>query len=510
MVVLTALLLIAGTIALSLYLYYKKSFKYWKDRGFTHTIPGIPWGDIKGANFTISIGESITNIYNQFPKERFAGMWMLYKPALLVRDPELVKSIFVRDFMNFHDRGISFNEELDPLAGHLFIISGTKWRNLRVKLSPTFTSGKMKMMFPIMTECSKQFSKVLEEPAKKGQVIEVKDYAARFTTDIISSAAFGLETNSLNTPDSEFRRFGQKIFDVTSFQAIKNLVINFCPGIGTLFSLKQIPMDVENFFMTTLRDTIAYRNENKIKRNDFLDLLMQLMSKGYIEDVDGEHTEITDNNKFTFEEAAAQAFVFFVAGFETSSTTMQFALYELARHPEIQQKAREEVKTTLKKHNGELTYDCVMEMSYLGRVIDETLRVYPPVPFLQRECNKDYPIPGTDLVLPKGVVAIIPALGLHRDPEHYPNPSKFDPDRFLEEEKAKRHHYSYLPFGEGPRNCIGMRFGLLQTRAGLITLLNKYEFTVAAETPIPMVYDPKAFILTPEGGMNLKITEYKE
>lgn len=87
--------------------------------------------------------------------------------------------------------------------------------------------------------------------------------------------------------------------------------------------------------------------------------------------------------------------------------------------------------------------------------------MYPPVPFLQRECNKDYKIPGTDLVLPQGIQVIIDCLGLQYDPKHFPNPEKFDPDRFTEEEKAKRHHYAYLPFGEGPRNCIGNFFGNL-------------------------------------------------
>jgi len=87
--------------------------------------------------------------------------------------------------------------------------------------------------------------------------------------------------------------------------------------------------------------------------------------------------------------------------------------------------------------------------------IAETLRKYPPVPFLTRECTKRYTIPGTSVTLEKGMPVVIPVLGIHKDPKYYPNPEKFDPDRFRVEAKSKRHHFTYLPFGEGPRVCIG-------------------------------------------------------
>jgi cytochrome P450 len=89
-------------------------------------------------------------------------------------------------------------------------------------------------------------------------------------------------------------------------------------------------------------------------------------------------------------------------------------------------------------------------------VVSETLRKYPPVPILSRECTKTYKIPGTNIILEKGILTVVPVLALHHDPKYYPDPERFDPERFSEEEKAKRHHYVYLPFGEGPRICIGM------------------------------------------------------
>jgi len=105
---------------------------------------------------------------------------------------------------------------------------------------------------------------------------------------------------------------------------------------------------------------------------------------------------------------------------------------------------------------------------------------------------------------------VIPTMGIHYDPQYFPEPEKFDPERFSEEAKSKRHHYVYLPFGEGPRICIGMRFGLLQTKVGLVSSLSKYEFRVCEETTVPMVFDPKSFLLCPLGGIKLQVMKRKE
>lgn len=142
--------------------------------------------------------------------------------------------------------------------------------------------------------------------------------------------------------------------------------------------------DVSEFFLRAFRESMEYRETNNIRRNDFMDLLMQLKTKGRLEDVDDkegknwpsyEKLELiacypAEGSKLTFEEAAAQAFAFFAAGFETSSTTIQFALYELAKNPDIQENVRNEIEQILRKHKGEVTYDSVSEMNYLGRIID--------------------------------------------------------------------------------------------------------------------------------------------
>jgi cytochrome P450 family 6 len=118
---------------------------------------------------------------------------------------------------------------------------------------------------------------------------------------------------------------------------------------------------------------------------------------------------------------------------------------------------------------------------------------------------KDYEIPGTSLVIPKGINIQLATYSLHHDPEYYPDPFKFDPERFTPEKVKARDPFTFLPFGEGPRNCIGMRFGLMQSKIGIVKLVKNFEFAPTEKTPIPMKFIPSSPFLSPVGGMCLKV-----
>lgn len=124
---------------------------------------------------------------------------------------------------------------------------------------------------------------------------------------------------------------------------------------------------------------------------------------------------------------------------------------------------------------------------------------------LFRVCGQDYQVAGSEHIIEKGTIVVIPIYGIHRDPEIYPDPEKFDPDRFTEENIRDRHPFAWIPFGEGPRICIGMRFGVMQTRIGLACLLSKYRIKTCPKTPIPLVIDPTSTVMAPKDGMWLEI-----
>lgn len=135
----------------------------------------------------------------------------------------------------------------------------------------------------------------------------------------------------------------------------------------------------------------------------------------------------------------------------------------------------------------------------------ETLRRYPPLGNLMRVANQPHHISSPDVTIEKGTMVMIPVYAIHHDPEIYPDPFRFDPDRFTAEAIGARHTHSFLPFGDGPRNCIGMRFALLEVKFAIAQLLSRLRFTVNERTTVPLEIDPKASLLDTIGGVWLDV-----
>ncbi|XP_062552470.1 probable cytochrome P450 6a14 [Armigeres subalbatus] len=490
------LLIAAVMIALAAYLYLDKKNKYWADRGIPFVKPELLYGNVKEMNRTVQMGQLFQKFYNELKGQgSFGGVYMFTKPVAVVTDLELLKCIFVKDFQYFHDRGNFYTEKADPLTAHMFNLEGNKWKMLRNKLSPTFTSGKMKMMFPTIVAAGKQFHDFMIEKVQHESEFELKDLLARFTTDVIGMCAFGIECNSIKDPDAQFRAMGRKLF---SNQIPKPTVFltNSMPSVARKLGIKIIPTDISDFFMNAVRQTIDYRLKNNIRRNDFMDLLIQMRNPDETKSGEG---------LLSFNEIAAQAFVFYLAGFETSSTLLTWTLYELSVNQHIQDKGREHVKDVLGKHNGQMTYESITSMKYLDQILNEALRKYPPVPIHLRVASKDYKVPDSKYVIEAGTRLFVPVYGIHHDPQIFPDPEKFDPERFSPEEEQKRHPYAWTPFGEGPRICIGLRFGMMQARIGLAYLLNSFKFSIGEKCQVPLEIDAKVGFLSPKGGLWLKV-----
>ncbi|KAK5641166.1 hypothetical protein RI129_009713 [Pyrocoelia pectoralis] len=479
--------------------YIQRRYSYWEKKGVPYIPPHFPFGNVESP-FTRKyfFGEWLQMFYQSF-KERgakHAGIYIFTSPNYVPIDTEIIKNIMQKDFHHFVDRGFYYNEKDDPLSAHLFAIGGNKWRNLRTKLTPTFTSGKMKMMFETLVECTHQMEQSMNNFCTTKESVDIKDMLACFTTDVIGSCAFGLECNSFKSNDATFRIHGRKIFAPKGkMDMLKVLFSAARPEWARKLGVVLFPQDSTSFFFNVVRDTVKYRRENNVRRKDMLQIVMDL------EQPDGTR----DENSLTIEEIAAQAFVFFLAGFETSSTTMTFCLYELATNLDVQQKVRDEINHVLKKYGGKITYEAIMDMKYMTQVIDETLRKYPPVSFLTRQCVKDYVVPEYDVKIEKETMVQISVLGLHRDPEYFKDPEKFDPERFSDENKHNILPFTYIPFGEGPRLCIGMRFGMMQTKVGLTCLLRNYLFSVSSKTQTPFKWDKYSFILTTQNPIWLDV-----
>ena len=190
---------------------------------------------------------------------------------------------------------------------------------------------------------------------------------------------------------------------------------------------------------------------------------------------------------------------------------MSFCLYEVARKPEIQKKIQQEIDAAFNKTGADgVTYDMLGEMKYLEACIDETLRKYPIVPVHFRKAARDYKVADSNMTIPKDSSIFIPVLGFHRDPEIYENPMEFKPERFLNSPNGEgtSEGVFYTPFGDGPRNCIGMRMGKLTTKIGLVTILSKFNLELNDKEMIEgeLEFHPNQFVLTPKKLFNIKAT----
>ncbi|XP_037947263.1 probable cytochrome P450 6a14 [Teleopsis dalmanni] len=495
------------TLVILLIVYVKNVYSYWRRRGIPHERPTPPLGNLKGLGRTFHFRDMSLRYYKQFKGSApYAGMYFFFWKVALVLDLELVKQILTSNANQFQNRGVYHNVRDDPLTGHLVALEGKQWRAMRNKLTPVFTSSKMKFMFPTIVTVSEHFADACQTMMQldSDQNVDIKDLSARYTTDVIGTCAFGIECNSLQDPNAEFRHRGRSIFEKPRHTPLILSLLNRNMNLARLLHIKVIRSDVSKFFLEVVKSTVQFRIKNNVKRNDFMDLLIAL--KASDEEAGKSRDGIDLSHGLTIEQMAAQAFVFFGAGFDTSSTTMACCLHELALQTPIQDKARDEIFSVLSKHNNELTYEAMNDMHYLEQIIMETLRKHPVLPNLIRKTTTHFQAGSNrSHCLEEGITVIVPVHAIHHDPEFYPEPDLFDPERFTQEAIKERPQMSYLPFGAGPRNCIGLRFGKMQAKIGLITLLRRFKFTTSSRTENPIEICNRNFMIRPKNGVYLRV-----
>ena len=176
----------------------------------------------------------------------------------------------------------------------------------------------------------------------------------------------------------------------------------------------------------------------------------------------------------------AQAHSFFSAGYETTATSLTWTAFQLALNPSVQEKLYEEVITAVDS-NGNLDYDLVARLPYLDSVVSEVLRMHNPATRLNRVCMEETELAGIKLL--KGFNVEISVHTVHHSEEFHPNPYKFDPERFMPENRHNIKPYTYLPFGSGPRSCIGMRFALMETKIAIAYVIRQFRFSKSPNTP---------------------------
>ncbi|XP_063381051.1 cytochrome P450 6B2-like isoform X1 [Cydia fagiglandana] len=475
-----------------LYYYFTRTFSYWKDRNVTGPKPIPFFGNMyRSAMRYDTMGVVFKNIYESFPREKVVGVFRMTTPTLMVRDLDILKHILVKDFDNFVDRGLEFSKE--GLGQNLFHSDGETWRGLRSRFSPIFTNSKMKNMMYLLNDRADKFVDYVSEIIATTPEQDIHGLLQKYTMSTITGCAFGLDIDTFRGDIQTLKRVDKEMFT-------PNYAVEFdmmFPGVLKKLNMSAFPAYIGNFFKELVETVTTQRNGKPSNRKDFMDLILEIKNKKQIEVVKKHGDEETSTIDITNGVIEAQAFVFYAAGYETSASTMGFMFYQLALDTKIQDRLRNEIDEYLERHSNRIELDTLNELQYLDQVYNETLRMYPIVDTLQRKAENDYKLPGIEATIAKDQVVIVSVSGIHHDEKYYPEPEKFDPDRFSPENVAARHTFAYLPFGLGPRHCIGMRFARVQSWVCIIRLLSKFRLEAGKNTVRSFSNDPYRLVIAP-------------
>lgn len=355
------------SVILALFLLIKKRYAYWLDRNVPFIKPSFPFGNFKGVGSKIHIGVAFVKFYNELKgKFPYGGGFMFTSPFVILTDLDLIKNVFIKDFSYFTDHGLYSNEKDDPLSYNIFSMEGDRWKNLRQKLTPTFTSGKMKMMFPTVAAVGLELKKCVDREISISSEIEMLNVVGRFTIDVIASCVFGIEVNSLEHPDHQFYTMMRKFTNEPHLRGIRLFFVIAFEGLAKKLGIKFNGDDIIDYYTKSVQEIITYREKNDVKRNDFMNLLIQLKNKGKLDD----DTSDGKSGFLTTQEIISQSYIFLGAGSDTSATTISYALNELVEYENIQDKLRKEINSVLERYEGQITYDSLIEMNYLDQVIN--------------------------------------------------------------------------------------------------------------------------------------------
>lgn len=477
-------------LGITSYIYFTRNFNYWKKRNIYSPTPTPFFGNMfDSISFKTTIHENIKKYYDS-TEDPFFGMYILDEPVLVLKSPELIKDVLIKDFSVFCDRRAARPKHSDMVYS-VFFLKYNVWKKVRSVLSPLFRSSALINNYFHLDNIKDVMIDFLH---KNSGIIDARLIGGHFTTELMARWFFEVNPHCLDGGKSIFRKYSHKIFDYNFRNAVVQNLFFIKPSWVSFFGIHFITSDVIKVFKDILITSVADRKGNF---NGNVQNLADLGSKGLLE-------KAQHNEGIVFDIAVSNSVFFLIAGQESTSTILAFALYELAMNQDVQDTLRREVQINLQEY-GEITQNGVKDNKYMEMCLNETMRKYADLPFLDRVPITDYRFNGTDFVVEKGTTVIIPYFSLHRDENHYPNPDKYEPERFLNN-NFNVDGLKFIPFGEGPRSCLGKRLGMMSLAVTLSHIIMKFKLEKCDRTPEKLEFEPKNFALVPKVGLPIKIT----
>lgn len=320
------------------------------------------------------------------------------------------------------------------------------------------------------------------------------DLFSQLTLDVILSTAFGIKTDIQTNPHNPVTKRAAQVFG--RLWLIPYLQI--FPLTSLIRSTIAFFQQELSFFMDAATEIVKERKKSATKgRNDLLHLILAAHDTPAVEGV----------SRFSDDEIKAQLITWLLAGYQTSSSTLAFTAYHLAMDADVQERLRCEVEIAIQTYSELPLSDLVHEIDYLDCVMKESMRICPTLHILERKCEETCVI-NDELTIPAGIDITVPVYALHHDPEAWPNPDVFDPERFRGPAKDFRHSFQFLPFGAGPRNCIGMKYVMTEIKVALVRILRKFKFVRSPETQVPLTLR-SSVTLAPRDRIHLRVKRVK-
>ncbi|CAI5440670.1 unnamed protein product [Caenorhabditis angaria] len=420
--------------------------------------------------------------------------------TLVISDVEMINEVFVKQFDNFYGRklGPLHTEPENDERVSMFVSQGHRWKRLRNISSPTFSSNSLRKLLGTVEDTVFQ---ILDHIDKKradddgDRQINMLEIYQEFTLDVIGRIALGQE--------------GSKVFENPIIELTRNIFTSGNRFMLTMIALlpKPLASRIRDYIlkssesstnpavrvMLLIRKAVAQRVAQRQNRageeepEDFIDMFLDAQADV---DIDSENNEFSKttigkiDKKLTFDEILAQCFTFIIAGFDTTALSLSYATYSLATNPETMRKVQAEIDEHCK--NPSISFDDIAKLKYLDNVVKETLRLYP-LGYLAvaRKCMKTTEVCG--IRIEKDTNILVDTWSVHYDKQIWGEDSmEFRPERWNEQQQNMKNGANYLPFGFGPRQCIGMRLAMMEEKLILAHILRKFDFEVGSKTQIPL------------------------
>lgn len=375
------------------------------------------------------------------------GNFCLVKPVtrgnntILINDPDAVKAILVKNHENYK-KGPGF-ERVKMLLGNGIIVSdGAFWRRQRRMIQPAFSRQCIDSLATKMQKANEQWLQRWTEKADKGELLDVSSETSELSLEIILRCLFSDDLDKLTEQE------GQNPFEILTYDLARD--IQFVMKFRALKSLVQQLMDE--------------RRKSSKRYHDFLEAFMEAKDK-------------ETGEGMTDKEIIDEVMTMIIAGHETGATTLNWAWYLLSQNPAEEKKLQDEVDSAV---SGDIpTFEEVGNIPFSRQVIEEALRLYPPVWLYSRTAIADDNIGGYDI--PAGTNIFFAPYYLHRHPDFWDKPETFNPARFAADEVKKRHKFAFIPFSAGPRRCIGDYFSIVEMQIHLGTMAQKFKLEYVAD-----------------------------